>query len=107
MMSPSDFCVWLQGFLAVDRTTKNLPKKDVEQIQAKLNSVYKGSTINWPPPVTADGILPCHDNLPFIPYHDPKTPFPTGDGIQWNPGYNNDLREFPRITCESGPTCSG
>lgn len=94
-MTTSDFCVWLEGFLAVERTTKNLPKKDVEQIQAKLNSVYKGPTINWPP-VTTDGILPCHDGLPYM-----------DDKIQWNPGYNNDLREFPRIICDSHTPVSG
>lgn len=94
-MNPGDFCVWLDGFLSVERSTKNLPKKDVELIKEKLeetkNRVVTVPTIfpTYIPPYIGDGILPVHDNPP------------------WNPGYNTEPSDFAKITCESGPGGSG
>jgi hypothetical protein len=87
-MTPSDFCVWLDGFLSVDRSTKNLPYKELLQIKEKLLETKQQRP------------------LPFIPYYDPKTPPLMGDGLRFdfNPGYNSD---FGSITCQSGPGGSG
>lgn len=83
-MTPSDFCVWLDGFLAVERSTKNLPKKDVEQIKQKLSETRQ--------PFIVPTVFPS----PFYP--------PTiTDGIS----YNSEASDFARITCESGPGGSG
>lgn len=90
-MTPSDFCVWLDGFLSFERSTKNLPNKEVEQIKEKLMEVK--SNLAYQRTIS----------LPFIPYRDDKSFLPINDNPPWNPGYN----DFAKITCESGPGGSG